>query len=438
LKKILVLAAVASLIAACQVLVGLSDPVSIKDPPAPPRTCGSIPPSQPLRDNDPSRFLGLVAMRSASIVTDIDVVPGYNLDGLCTCSELPSGPACKGKGKNCDIDGGVDNGLGTALRPFTQLGATDINTVLGVTDRITKGEVTTLFHLSSYNGKLNDSEISIGITRSYGYRGQHAQDGCVAPDAGGPKPLWTGCDRWAAPKDTWFGAAQERGGAALALRFPGYVRDGKLILRTDTSVSIRLGAANLEIGTPTVTADIELLDANRNVIAFGSDRAEAAVAYRFKNGILAGRARAEQVLRTVTSASTASAIANGTKDGLCDPSSPVYSLLKTTLCDGRDLPLTAVLDGKESGSCEAISVVFRFEAEPIFLSNNQPGGIDEVTDPFPPVSPCPALFGPNDAGAALADAGRGDAGDAGVRDAATEVDAAPRTYLDPAVYFACP
>jgi hypothetical protein len=427
----------ASAIAACQLLVGLSEPVVTKEPA---RSCGSVPSSQPVRDNDPSRFLGLVAMRSTSVVTDIDVVPGYNIDGLCTCTEVPSGPACMGKGKTCDLAGGVDNALGSAIRPFAQIGATDINIVLGVTDRIAKGEVTTLLHLSSYNGKLNDSDVSVGVVRSYGYRGQHGSNGCTAaaPDAGAQRPLWNGCDRWAAPRDTWFGAAEERGGAALALRFPGYVRDGKLIVRTDTSISLRLGAASLEVGTPTLTADIELLDANRNVIAQSAAGSEGAVAYRLKNGILSGRARADLVLRTVTSASTASTIANGTKDGLCDPSSPVYSLLKTTLCDSRDLPLTAALDGKESASCEAISVVFRFDTEAIFLSNNQPGGIDEVADPFPPVSPCPALFGPMDAGAASADSGRADAGDAGPPDAAAVTDAAPRVYLDPAVYFACP
>lgn len=435
-----------AILVACQWIVGLEEPTEGK-----PLVCGTNLPPAPKQDTEVTRYLGLTVARSMSVVMDAGV--GYNLDGLCTCdkSVSASGPACQSAGDKCDQVGGVDNALREALVAYE--GAFDINRVLGVDGRITAGIGSVAMHLTGYNGLENDSQVGFGMARTLRYAGQYNGYGCDGgaplpfdPDGGGADagPQFNGCDGWMVAIGGATDDSTERGRRSL-LEFvaAGYVSQGRVVLASDNEMALRLGRTKLNITNPRITAKIELLNDANAPVPYGDP---SATRYRLTDGMIVGRVVPANVLRL------AAVLHVRGPEGprLCDPDPQlnfIYEGIRSKVCTARDVRKVRPLDGTDpAAACEALTVALRFTADPGFIGTADNGNSFDPFDPFPDVS-CDDRFPPD--AARSVDAGFGDGGDGGARDAAADarsdahvdasmgaVDAAP--YLDPKTYYECP
>jgi hypothetical protein len=424
-----------AVLAACQWIVGLERPQSTAS------SCGRIPPPRPPEEESVARYLGIAATSKFSFMTGEG--QGYNLDGLCTCGDpgLPAEerePACLGfkTRLNCDQDGGVDNALGLALQPFPiSLGET-LN-VQGVVD---KGLGVTVYHLSGYNGLANDSKVQLGYARALRYIGPHSGYGCDGggplpydPDAGEnvPPPKRDGCDSFSVGVGGDTEDLNERGSRALLeFRAVGYVSSGRVVVGSDSAITVRAGSSSITITSPTLSADIVLMDERGNDVPFGDTKA---VKYRLENGLITGRVPPSALLKVI-----ARVPLNGGAR-LCDDEPQrlaVYQRIRAEICDSRDVRSARPLDGKQPlGACESLSVTFGFSASPAFIGT----GVGSGTESIEPIvsANCDDRFAPKDAGAPpILDASSDARSDAAVRDAAP-VDASTPNYLD-ADFFECP
>jgi hypothetical protein len=216
--------ACASAALACQVLLGIEEPVGVERPdveveaePKPPEDpcVHARPPAKPAVDDDPTGpqrdFWFSVQEIIFPLKGDAGVQPGFDLDDSCTCqANLHDGaPTCTTPSAVpviCDFDGGIDDSLAAmAIQYSTSLPDFDLSG--GIRRQIHTGQRTLLVYVGGYNGKANDSDVTVSLVGSGGLYSNLGCDG-VPRDAGppvglpdgapGPRyaPLWDGCDRW--------------------------------------------------------------------------------------------------------------------------------------------------------------------------------------------------------------------------------------------------
>lgn len=376
MKKGLPLAIViAGLGAGCALVLGIEDkPVVIPDgggvdaadaTPPPDPCVHKFPPTAPATDDDPVlRATFVVAARSFDLAEANDAGPiGLDLDDTCTCSTGPGarhdgGPSCTSKtgAPTCDREGGVDNAFGGLA--FITAVTSDPKS----NDRsIQCGRTALLLVIQGYNGRANDTSITLGPVLSPGLTTPHETNGGEPPsdcnpDGGGLPvvytPRWDGTDQWSS--DTNFvgppGTAQP-----LAL-LKGYVHDWVLVARAAKGqvVKVPFGPIVVAGSQMTVVARLEPLDAAGNPLP--PDSATRAASVRVREGQIAVRASAKSALAGISSV-------NIDKLGFLCPGNPLYENVKQSLCEALDVATDPELDFSGS-ACDAISAAVGFIGDP--------------------------------------------------------------------------
>lgn len=369
-------------VVACQLIVGIEEVEKVKRPdldagadveidtfiPDPCQHATVVPP--PAVDDDPTTELPpfVIAMDTFVFRPDPDAgvpIPGYDLDGICSCDTRPGADArspCVLQGQIfCDDDGGVDNQFQKA---FTFVDLLPQTSLQETTKRIGQGKQTILAFIRKYNGRPNDRVVEVSLIPSFGIR----QKGCsdsqpdpTNPDGGAPwTPTWCGDDPWSTPP------------GALVGGFPpspaqGYVTEGKLIVQLDRSTSFLFAGASLELGSPIASGRLiplgeDLKDRDPKE-APRTEREKRL--WRFADGIIAGRVAATDILSTAGQIVAPGGTGLGPDGGnlhLCR--SPLYLAMSGPVCANLDIARNKLLDFQPNYACDAVSVTVQFTGRP--------------------------------------------------------------------------
>lgn len=274
-----VMLAVAALVGACGIVIGLEPPQETQRPPPPLPPPPPPPildpcahtgaPAKPATDDDPSAAVPpfWLAMRATRIAGDAGV-RGFDLDGVCTCDHSEKaahdgGASCLPRGGaavECDDDGGVDN---AAERVFRSAGAfADPNA--GLAKDIGNGQKTMLIYVANYNGKKNDADVTVGFALSDGLLTNECDPALeVEPgDAGTCEagayctPTWRGCDRWHPAQNALIPLPPPD--SVIPLRNgKAYVTDGVLVATGNADIPFFINKTSMLITGPTFTARLE-------------------------------------------------------------------------------------------------------------------------------------------------------------------------------------
>lgn len=315
-------------------------------------------PERPLADDPSQEDLDLLTgLASFGLTASDDAgLGGYDLDSVCTCLGDPPEPeSCvpvKGALQHCDLDAGRDNSGGALFSKFAQLG------VLGpgnINSAIKNGSGSVLFRVQGYNGKPNDTQVSLSI---------YASNGTIPNDAGDrPPPDFDGGDRWTVDTNSVVGST----GPPYA---PTYV---------DTSAYVTYGVLvghidfPFQIGTRSVSSVFVRLKGSV-VVA----RLIASPSGWSLDGLMVGRWPTGNFLTAL--------------QGIGDPfdktqhlcgDSGTYQTIKTQICRAADLTSDLQSDNK-GAPCDAVSIAFSFRATPALF------GPPELASPTTP--PCGAAY----------------------------------------------
>jgi hypothetical protein len=296
--------------------------------------------SPPARPNagDPGEQSSIVFALSDLVLTvaDADRV-GFDLDGVCTCDNRPNtdgGSSCAPtKIENvCDLDGGRDNGLARLLGQLP-IAQSDSGLTVGFDLSAKEGVETLVVEVGKYNGTSVDPSVSFALFDAPGLDPPSPCDGGSVGDAGlngigKPRPAWLGCDAWK------LGSGSLAGDVPLTFARDAWVTDGVLVARLD-ALAIRLGDSVLPVYGATITAKL--------VNGPGLPRLE--------NGILAGRARAPDLLRAMGEQSPTDA------GPLCNDVR--FLLFKAGLCASLDMSENST----PGAACDSLSFSVKFEAK---------------------------------------------------------------------------
>ena len=352
-------------LAACQLLVGVTDPDSVARPDGGAEHGGPVdrcakrrPPARPLVTSEAPDAGGgdyVFAVQRLS-----GTAPNtYDLDDRCTGidASTTADPPCSTSGPPVlDEPGGGDNALGAGLKRLLLQGSRD---AVGErsTASIAAGRLTSLIGVFRYSGLPNDPEVRVQVVPSGGLE----SIGCEGEDAGSAPagPRWDGCDRWTHTP----GAITGRFWSATQ---PAYVVDDVLVFPARDEFKVAVLAGEAPVHGAVMTARI-VRDAQGVVVGL-------------TDGILAGRFAARDVL-------SASLGFEALGSPVCRTQLVVDALLET-VCDARDVPLRPADDGKGL-ACDAVSFAFGFDAHVVTLGSERAmpapdcdGGVD-----FP--STCP-------------------------------------------------
>jgi hypothetical protein len=385
LRRALASTLVLGALGGCALVLGIEDkpPFGSTDAgfEAAPDPCGHVLPPGPGTDDDPDTLKSYVlALRTIDITKDdAGDSLGFDLDHKCSCGPgdgpFDGGPSCipaSVDGGMCDIDGGIDDALGSVdyLQLAGQGSASrheDIkcgrNTILGV--------------LVGYNGRANDSKVSFAVVLSPGLDQPH-EDG-EAPSScndSGPDypivytPRWDGTDRWSS--DTRF---VDKKTTTPALLIPGYVTNYTLVAQApgDQVLTMPYGPVMFNANQLTIVAQLEPLGPDGGSLP--QDGTASASMVRVNNGQMAGRVTVRAVLQALSSI--------GIRDvGYLCPGNVTYEAVRSNLCQIRDLVANPQQDFT-GVTCDSVSAAARFTAEPAIMTPAKDAGPDLPT-PCPP------------------------------------------------------
>jgi hypothetical protein len=372
---------------ACQLLAGIEDVPKVDlvaeaaadgGPRAPRDPCAhaSVPPASGLDDGDGAAasqrryyfaMSGVyIGLEQAKTETDGAAPSGFDLDGVCSCDDRPGAKnggaeSCRGATKNCDVKGGVDDGLRAALQPYvTQFGA-GLDDALNINKRIELGVQAPMIYLDGYNGLPNDPEVSVGLFLSNGILDPSGCSpnvvGIDGDDAGKRwRPQWCGQDKWT------YDPAATLGDAIPRVQASGYVTNGQLVVKARQPMPIPLGTSYLE--TSGLILSVRIVS--------------TATGLALEDGVIGGRAPVKGVLEAA--ALVYSTPANQPMFN-CHPDNSLgralLSALNKAACAGVDIMANPVDDG-QGKNCDAISLAVRFRARE---SSTGDAGFSSVVDP---------------------------------------------------------
>jgi hypothetical protein len=315
-------------------------------------------PGTPMHDGGPLVFAVRRFFFDEQDDAGLDVPPGFDLDGVCTCAGGPGaaydgGGSCRGPKQACDDDGGSDRAANPAFESYAaNIGGSSPK---GANERITTGQGTMLFELRDYKGLPDERQVLVwtypsngiwptnadGTAFRYvsaGYQGDGqycyalAGGGCESPIA----PAWDGEDRWSVDPGAFFAP-----GDLPRINAEGYVRDGVLVMRRES----------LPI-----------------VVPFG----DVPVPFVFNGAILVGRlvpgASGWTIRGRITGrlsiADALTAVASVRLEGqpICATPS-LYDQLHQEMCGLADIMSSPALDDTNA-VCDAVSLSLGFVAEP--------------------------------------------------------------------------
>ncbi|MBL8609981.1 MAG: hypothetical protein JNL38_21780 [Myxococcales bacterium] len=355
-------AALPLVLARCTVFDGLSadppdaGPAEAATPDAPATSeagggCRVLPPSPPSTfvGGDESSFV--VVIRSVAFgAPDAGAAPeiGFDLDGLCSCPEAESCVASRTT-PACDLPGGRDNEALKLFRAFVALRGIDLSA--RANESVATGTHAVLLRVERYNGRDDDSEVTVS---AYGSRGLVQPDGAGGITTPVP-PKLTAEDRWSVSKSSVIDEVQ----LASAQSAVGYVRGRKLVVAMDVTLGVS-SDFRIPIGGGVLVADV----------------VGGPGAYRLSDAVIAGR-------WSLTDAVTSLGKLRD-QDGtyFCEKRADVtYQAVKSTVCRSADLTKSPKSD-RTGAPCDAISIAVGFDTAPASLG---------VVVPDPPPTPCDAL-----------------------------------------------
>jgi hypothetical protein len=177
-------------------------------------------------------------------------------------------------------------------------------------------------------------------------------------------PTWCGRDPWSIVPGSVVIAAGAPLGFTPTATGTGYVADYKLVVRLETgTTSIPFGGAALAMGSPEGVMTLVPLgeDLQPRDPARPPTDAEKRL-WRIKEGTLTGRLPARDLLAAAGSIPTPGM----TEEHLC--TSPIFTVLKSTVCDGRDIAKARNFDFVPNRACDALSMAVGFTADPAIWS----------------------------------------------------------------------
>jgi len=332
------LGAIATALAACQVLVGVTDDEGTPRP-AGGAAAGDLcphaqPPVVPADASDgPDLPPAWFAMTTLEGLPRADGRPvGFDLDGRCTGFPLATAfdaSAPCGKAVIDDL-GGVDN---AAARMFGALPVGYGKTVFdGFQSNAKSGGRTLLIYLAKYDGQPNDPLVEARIVPSEALQSTSC-DGGPLVEAG---TRAEGCDTWSYAQGA---LTPFDGGATPPVVHQGFVVDGRLVLGTRSSIDLDLVIGQGLFPLPLSGAIL--------VARLGEKAGPNGAALRTLSGTIAGR---------VSSASLLSAVSRN--PSLCNPAQ--LEAFKDVVCEHRDMPSS--LGDDPSRICTHVSVGLSFQS----------------------------------------------------------------------------
>jgi hypothetical protein len=350
------------------------------DAASPPDPCAHVlPPSPPAVDDAPGDELPTfyVALRTVHTLRSDKSVPGFDIDGVCTCETRPGtaydgGGSCIRKGApSCDVEGGVDNAmavLATTLSPFFAFESVP-NDLIGF------GRRTLLIQIGRYNGRANDKDVAVGFALSDGIR--EADGGCPGSQPsklGTLTPGWCGNDIWTFLPEAVIPTTKQP-----LVQGVGYVANGILTVQIASSLLVPFDeASEITFGSPVFAGALVPLDKNlqpRDPAVPPTN--EEKRLWAVTNGTVSGRMRVGNLLTALGTIST------GGGTALCQGAS--FALLRQNVCNGLDIASSKSLDFAPDTQCDSLSAGLEFSSFPVL-----PGEIHAAT---PSNNPC--LPGPN-------------------------------------------
>ena len=342
-------------IVACQVVAGI-EPVEKRDPSAAQEggssggeggssgssdPCGHVqPPELPEKDDapedeEPPFFL---ALRTIKLIPEpTDVYQGYDLDNVCPCDRrkgtaFEGASSCKGvTADDCDRDGGIDN---SAVGLFQTFAPTGFSPDKAANQGIVDGRRGLLIRVAKYNGKANDRDVIVGAMISHGILDGRGCETTVNPSLDRAPPGWCGGDLWTYPQ-----AFVKPGVTEPISSGSGWVKDGELVYKSQSSVRMFLAGAVISFNLPITAGRLSKVEGR----------------WHFE-GMLTGRIPVSDLLRAVGSVET-------DNQKLCQTA--YFSLgVKPELCKRADIMETDRFDNEDPPQgCNAVSASVLFTAD---------------------------------------------------------------------------
>ena len=296
--------------------------------------------------------------------TTLSKRPGFDLDGVCSCCEGCAGESCipgeaMPSARSCDAvggepNGGVDNAFAVLVQALSDYVSGEFGSV-GASEQAESGVWSVLVRVSDYNLGPFDDKVTVAV---------YTTDGLVDADgmggAGPGLPAWLGEDDWTVRAEALQSGATTVDSPTI-LSTNAYVADGRLVGIFDgESGGLKLNVASQ-------------LDVNLGYAIFTADL-QCEGGCRLRNGVLGGMWSIEDAFAAIGAVT----VNVGGSFSVCK-GSPVYSIVKKSICDARD----ALIGTPKPVPCNAISFGLGFNADPIkkptTISNN-PGGGSQCTE----------------------------------------------------------
>jgi hypothetical protein len=306
-------------------------------------TCTPLhPPSAPAVQDDGGNIEFVVALHSIDVgEASFDVKIGFDLDGLCTCTNNAPGSCTPIANTVCDGPGGIDNALSLIFATVKQQSA-GLVTSGQLSKAANDGRWTGLARVRGYNGKPDDAKVEV-----LGYSTQGVA-------AGMPKPIWDGTDKW--PVDDSSLADGKNVDNPIVKSIEAYVTGGVLVARfSDQLLRIK--------------GDLFGMDIHIKGFAFAASIENANGLYKLTKGVLMGKWPLSTAFADLAS------IRYGGSNKLCTDQG-TYTTVKAAICGDADL----TLDG-QPGTCDALSFGANFTSDAAMLGAVVPG-------PAPPADGC--------------------------------------------------
>jgi len=351
-------AALASLLVACQLLVGVKDeeenlrPVSSADGgadanaeggPAPDPCPHGLPPGPPATAPAQPERRHVLAVKSILMGGYSDLPRAFDFDRLCTCANRDERngntrhTSCKApKGDRCDERRPNDDSEGRDLGGLNAFNRDDIffNSVItgverdDVNAKFDQGLLGFVMTMEGYNETPNDTKVDISFTLSSGIERtgdagivRPPGEACAALNDAGVKPLWE------AGVDTWYTSGSASQGKA------GWVTEGLLVVdNVGTSYTLPIGAQTLRQESPVfvgkVTPDGPRVSVRGNLVGIVSATSLLNLIGAFRDPI-------------------------NTNVKICESDAGLINNVKASICDARDLLERSTDPNRE---CDAFAI----------------------------------------------------------------------------------
>jgi hypothetical protein len=288
----------------------------------------------------------VVAVHSMDI-GDMNKVPGYDLDHVCTCT-ADAGPSCVGRATSpatyCDEPGGVDNQAAKIFKLASLVFGAGFDSQ-SFTTKINDGRWSLLIVLTGYNGESDDPSVQVALYPS--------------PGIGAP-PLWDGSDSW--PILT---SSRDAMGNPLFVSKGAYVSNKTLVATVPTAPM-------------TFAGDKQRITIQLSAAVLTGSLTHVLGQWHIANGVLAGRWSLAQTFQSISS------YRDDSGNPICTDATASYNPIKKQICSNADI----LVDDTQPNStmCDAISLAMGFNADPALIGSS--------VAPQPPSNACPAATDP--------------------------------------------